>query len=202
MWRVKLGVVGLSLLILVGMGAADRAATVRAAAGKPKSRPTKQEYVPVTSEEVQQHAAAFVGKRLRIPDRFLEWMTRFPKGVRRRGFTPETHIGFRTHAVVGSNMMCFLPRSDKRSAEELKTALKETQILLYGKLVAHAGRDTLFAVDRAIRGWQVPVETEVRLVLTLEWQGGKKTWRDLKPGQRYRVKSPYAKKPLWITINQ
>ena len=197
------GVVGVAALILMGAGAADRKGTARASAGgTKKAESMPEQYVPVTVEEIEQHGRMFVGKHLRIRDKVLERMVRFPRGMRRRGITPETHYGFRTHPVLGSNMTCFVPKSNKAALQELGTAVKETRILLSGKLFAHVGRESLFLVDRVIRGWDEPIKAQVQLKMTLSWEGCKKprVYRIPERRKKYRVACPYTGKPMYVTF--
>ena len=132
-------------------------------------------YVRVEPIELADHADQFVGKSVEVRDRFAR-MARssdVPREVERLGITSRTHAAFLTHAVTGSNMLCFVPQADKEAATVLEGLVAESPITMAGDVVRRVGNTTIFLVNRLWRGHVSPPEVEkYRLVVTVKAPDG------------------------------
>jgi len=97
-----------------------------------------------------------------------------PKDVARLGLRPNTHVAFLTHAVTGSNMLCFAARADKQAMEVLEGLVEESPITLVGEVKTRINNQTVFLVSRMFRGHVTPTLVEKRrLVVTVKAATGR-----------------------------
>jgi len=201
MWRIKLAVVGLATLCLLG---AARPTPKKPVADKAEPK----DFLRIKAAEIQRDPQKFVDKLVKIEDVFGEGIVpnRFPRELKAKGVTPQTHYGFRTHRVVGSDMTCFVPKGDEDAVKILRTAVNgETELLVYGQLRWRLGIDKVFLVERLIRGWEEPVRPKVRLTLVLGWHDANKMHRMRRypipvPGKTYYIRCPHTGKRMEVTI--
>lgn len=134
-------------------------------------------YIRVEPTELADHADKFVGRSIEIHDRYhrIARLSDIPSAVTKLGLHPRAYEAFVTHAVRGSNMLCFIARADKESLAVLDGLVDESPITLAGEVLARLNGKTIFKIGRIFRGhMEVPEIEKRRLVVTFQLpQGGK-----------------------------
>ncbi len=188
-----------------------------AAYNQPSESPGKPKvYLNVSPAEIERSPANFEGSYVQTADYFDRPVRRFPRALRRYNVTADTHFGFLTHRVLGSNMICVVPRDSEEAQTILPTLISESPIYLMGRVGPRVelreGIATLFFVERIARGHTPPPllkkKEKKAIVFTLEWetetpQGVKVSKRRYKipePGKRYIIKDPYTGENLYMTF--
>ena len=170
---------------------------------KPGASDEPKQYIVVTSDLLQRAPAQYEGQYVQVKDTFFRMVDRFPRELTRYGIVGKTHFGFRTHKVVGSNMICFVRRDDADAHAFFQTPLvNETPIYLMGRVGPQVdtgeGFASLFLVDRIVRGHEAPPAAPQKkkpLQFTIEWQTErgmqKQEYVIPEPGKRYVIPDPY-----------
>ncbi len=137
----------------------------------PQQQPQQQQYLPVEGSEIRAHPNLFIGKQLQVKDIFSEMADpgAVPGEAVNYGVHTTTHLVFRTSPAGGSEMLCFLPRTDDASVTVLDSLVRRSQITVIGTLKGKAGLDLVFIVDKMYRGYgEAPVAETHTIVLTLK----------------------------------
>jgi len=172
-------------------------------------------YLSVTPGEIERSPERFQGAYVQIPDYFYRPMDVFPPALLAQGITPQTHLLFLTHRVLGSNMLCVVPRDNQEARAVLPTLIAESPIYLMGRVGPRVevpeGLATLFFVDRLVRGHEPPArrkEEKKPVIVTLEWevessQGttlARRRFKIPEPGKRYVIQDPSTGKRIYMTL--
>ena len=205
------------IMTVLIMGMALTAWNVFAQTGDADQKPPEEveppkAYIVVKPAEIDEFAERLENTYVQIQDYFGERIERrrFPRdrGLRQYNISGETHFAFTTDHVMGSNMMCFVPRDNAEALAFFDSPLliRQSEIYLIGmigeRISTREGRMLLFVAERVVAGHKAPPpskDTKKKpIFFTLEWEvetprGKRLSNREFiipEPG-RYEIKDPY-----------
>ena len=195
------------------------------------AQPEEKQYLTVFDPTaIERNPEEYKRKDIQFADRFGERLSERDYGdmlrenarraLRGEGFSPRTHYIFRTHAITGSNMLCFASQENEEAKAFFEQALvSETPIYLMGqvgnRIFTEKGVMTLFMVDRLGVGTAPPktstVEKKKPIFFTIEYDVETATgtvrrkmeykFKIPEPGKAYEIPDPYDRnRKLYMTF--
>ena len=182
------------------------ASSVLAQAPKGKSddkaagKSPEKAYLMVDMDQLRRYPENFRDKDIRISDHFDGTSDLFPGKLVKKGIVRDKYLEFQTSSAIGSNMRCYLPRSDKDAISLVNRLTKEAPITLEGTVYGIINTMTIFMVDRIYSGYEIPIEAgKPQITMVLQWEGDPKKYKYLisKPGQ-FLLLDPTTNKKITV----
>jgi len=173
-------------------------------AGKGATVELERKYLSVGPSEINDSPRQFIGRFVEIKDVFDRPATRLPKGISRYGVSSKKHRAFETSPLIGSHMLCLVPRTNEEALKVLDSPVVEgTKILLRGRVLKPIGVHTIFMVEEMYRGWEVrsmDIQRDVVVTLRSAKSSATRTYTIPELGRVYGIRIPGVKELIYLKV--
>ena len=167
---------------------------------KDTGKKVEKVYLFVDLDQLRRYPENFKDKDIRISDRFGEISNIYPRTLQRKGFTPAKYLEFTTSSAIGSNMTCYLDKSNKDAVILVSSLTKDAPITIEGTVYGVVNTMEIFLVDRIYSGYEAPKEQgKPQITMIMQWEGDAKKYKYVisKPGQ-FILTDPITNKKISV----
>lgn len=157
-------------------------------------------YLFVDMDQLRRYPENFKDKDIRLSDRFGQLSNIYPRTLQRKGVTPAKYLEFTTSSAIGSNMTCYVEKSNKDAIPLVSSLTKDAPITLEGTLYGVVNTMEIFLVDNVYSGYEVPKkEGKPQITMIMQWEGDPKKYKYVisKPGQ-FILADPVTNKKITV----
>jgi hypothetical protein len=139
---------------------------------KDTGKKVEKAYILTDIDQLRRFPDVYKDRDLRLQDRFGELTNIYPRTLQRKGVTPAKFLEFTTSSATGSNMTCYVEKSNKDSINLVSKLVKEDPVTLEGTVYGVVNNMQIFTVDRVYSGYQAPKsEGKPQITMVIQWQG-------------------------------
>ena len=169
---------------------------------KSTAQRAEKAYLLVDLDQLRRYPENYKDKDIRISDRFGQLSNIYPRTLQKKGIMPAKFLEFTTSSAIGSNMTCYVDKSNKDLVALVSNLTKDAPITLEGTVFGVVNTMEIFMADKIYSGYEIPKEqNKPQITMTLRWETdpAAKPYKYVisKPGQ-FILKDPTTNKSIYV----